>query len=189
MILLADYLVPAVWLIGLVYWIAAARGAKKTRLAAPAPQQIPHHLLGLLSGLLFCVPFRGTFLHRFLIPRSDGSAVIGLAVLVAGMGFAFWARASLGRNWSAVVTLKEDHRLIRTGPYAIVRHPIYTGLLTAVLGSAVALGRVHHFVALALVFAAYWRKSRIEERWLAQEFSAEYETYRREVPALIPFLF
>jgi len=187
---LADYLVPAVWLVGLVYWIAAAAGGtKKTRFVAPGWEQVPHHILSASAGVLLLVRFRSWPLGAAVLPRTAATAAAGLAILALGTGFACWARATLGRNWSAIVTLKEGHRLIRTGPYALARHPIYTGLIASVLGTAVTYGRVQHFVGFVLFAAAYWRKSRLEERWLATEFGAEYAAYRREVRALVPFVF
>jgi protein-S-isoprenylcysteine O-methyltransferase Ste14 len=94
----------------------------------------------------------------------------------------------LGGNWSATVTVKESHALVRTGPYRFVRHPIYTGLLVALIGAAVARGDVQGFVADAIAFAAFWRKLRIEERWMQETFGDAYARYRVEVAALIPFV-
>jgi protein-S-isoprenylcysteine O-methyltransferase Ste14 len=111
-----------------------------------------------------------------------------LALTLAGAGFAIWARAYLGRNWSAIVTIKEDHRMVRSGPYALVRHPIYSGFLLALLGSALALGEVRGLVAVALAFLAWWFKSRLEEQFMEQRFGAEYAVYKRRVKALIPFV-
>lgn len=189
MIAISDKMVGTVWAVGLLYWIVLAFGAKRTKATAPAPQQTMHHALGLGAGILFCFHFRHTLLAWTLLPRTETTAVIGMAILIVGMSFTFWARAMLGRNWSARVTIKEDHRLIRRGPYALVRHPIYTGLLTSVLGSAIVFGRLHHFLAFGLITVAYWHKSRVEERMLTREFGAEYEQYRREVRALVPYVF
>ena len=94
----------------------------------------------------------------------------------------------LGRNWSGVVTVKQDHELIRSGPYRYVRHPIYTGLLIAFAGSAIARGEWRGILALAIVFAALWRKLRLEERWMIETFGDAYLRYRAEVRALIPFV-
>jgi len=114
--------------------------------------------------------------------------LVGVLVLAGGLAFTVWARVILGRNWSGTVTLKEGHELIRSGPYRFVRHPIYTGLLVAFAGSAIARGEWRGLVALAIAFAALWRKLKLEERWLGETFGDAYERYRAEVPALIPFL-
>jgi protein-S-isoprenylcysteine O-methyltransferase Ste14 len=114
--------------------------------------------------------------------------VIGLALTILGLGFAVWARVHLGRFWSGMVTLKKDHELIRSGPYAIVRHPIYTGLLTAAAGTALARGTLAALMALGLIGVACWLKIRAEEKLLTNHFGDTYREYRRQVAALIPFM-
>jgi protein-S-isoprenylcysteine O-methyltransferase Ste14 len=109
-------------------------------------------------------------------------------MLALGLGFAVWARVHLGRNWSNTVTLKRDHDLVRGGPYRLARHPIYTGALVAVLGTAIARGEWRGLLASAIVFAALWRKLGIEEKLLEEVFGDKYRSYRREVRALIPFV-
>jgi protein-S-isoprenylcysteine O-methyltransferase Ste14 len=94
----------------------------------------------------------------------------------------------LGRNWSATVTVKQDHELIRTGPYAIVRHPIYTGVLFGFIGTALAVGQWRGVLAVVIVFVSFWRKLRIEERWMSETFGEQYRLYRAHTRALIPFL-
>jgi protein-S-isoprenylcysteine O-methyltransferase Ste14 len=184
----AEKLIIAIWLVGLVFWIVASFGVKRTKFAAPRAQQALHHLMSLGAFVLMVWPVSHVgFLGHQLLPRTDAIAVIGVAVLAAGMAFTLWARVCLGRNWSAMVTIKEDHRLIRVGPYALTRHPIYTGLIASMAGTGLALGETRHVLAAGLFAVAYWRKSRIEERWLLQEFGAEYQRYQKEVPALIPF--
>ena len=99
-----------------------------------------------------------------------------------------WARVHLGRNWSGIVTVKEGHELITGGPYAIVRHPIYTGLLLAFIGSALARGEWRGVLAVAVVLAALWRKLGLEERWMREQFGSAYQAYSQRVAALVPFL-
>jgi protein-S-isoprenylcysteine O-methyltransferase Ste14 len=186
---IGDNLIAGIWLAGLAVWIAAAFRVKRAKRVAPTWQQAGHHLLSVAAFGLFTVPAWHTgLLTRRLLPRNDSTMALGVGVLALGMAFAVWARVRLGRNWSGMVTVKEDHRLIRTGPYALVRHPIYTGLITAVFGTAIALGRVCHGLAVVSFFLAYWLKSRLEERWMLQEFGDEYQRYRNEVRALIPFV-
>jgi protein-S-isoprenylcysteine O-methyltransferase Ste14 len=112
----------------------------------------------------------------------------GAAVTIAGLLFAVWARVYLGRNWSRSVTIKEDHELITTGPYALARHPIYTGILTGLLGTAIALSQVRGFIAFALFFFAFWIKLRMEEQWMRSQFGETYVTYAHQTAALVPFL-
>ena len=94
----------------------------------------------------------------------------------------------LGSNWSSSVTIKRGHELITGGPYSLVRHPIYTGLLTGFLGAAIAIARVSGLVAFALVFALFWFKLRLEERWMRIQFGEVYAQYAQRVPALVPLL-
>ena len=110
-----------------------------------------------------------------------------MALIAAGLAFAVWARAHLGRNWSGAVTVKQGHELVRSGPYAYLRHPIYAGLLAAVLGTALASGTVHAALAFAIIAAALLWKVRTEEAFMRATFPGEYERYRAAVPALIPF--
>ena len=114
---------------------------------------------------------------------------IGACIVVAGLAFTVWARIHLGRNWSGTVTLKYGHELVRSGPYRIVRHPIYTGLLVAFAGSAIARGEWRGIVAVFIAFAALWRKLRLEERWMVETFGNEYLEYRAGVAALILFVY
>jgi protein-S-isoprenylcysteine O-methyltransferase Ste14 len=123
-----------------------------------------------------------------LVPSSPAIGWSGAALVAAGLAFAVWARIHLGANWSGIVTVKRGHELVTSGPYALVRHPIYTGLVLAFAGSAIALGEARGVLAVALVVASLWRKLRLEERWMAEQFGAEYERYRDRVRALVPFV-
>ena len=113
---------------------------------------------------------------------------IASALVAIGLGFAAWARVRLGANWSAEVTVKQNHELVRSGPYALVRHPIYTGVLFALIGTALSVDKWRALVGLALIAAGFLRKIVIEERFMQAEFGEAYEHYRAEVPALIPFV-
>jgi protein-S-isoprenylcysteine O-methyltransferase Ste14 len=111
---------------------------------------------------------------------------VGFVLVALGLAFAVAARVWLGDNWSSVVTVKQEHELIRTGPYRWVRHPIYSGLLAALLGSVVTLGEVRGLIALALFLVAILRRVALEERLLEEEFGGAYRQYRHEVPPLVP---
>ena len=114
--------------------------------------------------------------------------MFGAVLVAAGLGFSIWARRHLGRNWSVSVVVKEDHTLVRSGPYARVRHPIYTGILLALVGTVVAIGEWRGLAALALALLAFAWKSRAEEERMRETFP-EYEQYRRETASLIPFVY
>jgi len=179
----------ALWTAWLVIWTVAARGAARPEWRESRLQRLSHGLpLAAAFILLSADPARFGRLSARWLPESAVVAWIGVLVTAAGLGFAVWARAVLGRNWSAEVQLKEGHRLIRVGPYALARHPIYTGMLGGFLGAAVALGEIRGLLALAVAFAAFLFKSRREEAALATRFDAEYARYRREVKALIPYV-
>jgi protein-S-isoprenylcysteine O-methyltransferase Ste14 len=185
---LYRHLITWPWLAWALYWAASSLTTKRTRRReSPASRVV--HVLPLLIGALLLgwrnVPW--PWLALRLWPRAALPYFAGMALLYAGLAFAVWARLHLGRNWSGTVTVKEDHELIRTGPYAWVRHPIYTGLITAVLGTALASGTVRAALAFVIVTAALLRKLRIEEAFMGETFPAEYAGYRATVPALVPF--
>jgi protein-S-isoprenylcysteine O-methyltransferase Ste14 len=127
-------------------------------------------------------------LNLRLVPSGAAATILGYSLMLAGMLFAVWARVFLGGNWSASVTLKQDHTLVRSGPYRIVRHPIYTGLLVALLGTAIAVGELRGFLGLLLAAMAWKIKSTTEEAFMVQQFGEQYTRYRREVKALVPYL-
>jgi protein-S-isoprenylcysteine O-methyltransferase Ste14 len=128
----------------------------------------------------------GEWLAGRLWPRSLTAYWIGLALLCAGLAFAVWARVELGRNWSGAVTVKEGHELIRSGPYAYVRHPIYSGLIAALIGTAVTVGTERALLGVLIIVIAFVRKLRTEERFMRETFPGEYERYSAAVPALVP---
>jgi protein-S-isoprenylcysteine O-methyltransferase Ste14 len=119
-------------------------------------------------------------------PLPVSWAMVGLTFV--GFAFAWWARIHLGRLWSGRITRKEGHHVVDTGPYALVRHPIYTGILLSGIATAVALGAVHAYIGAFLLIVGYWMKARIEENWLREQLGpADYDAYRKRVPMLVPF--
>ena len=109
--------------------------------------------------------------------------------MVAGLLFAVWGREHLGSNWSRSVTIKQGHELITTGPYAVVRHPIYTGILAGLLGTAIALSELRGFVGFVLIFLILWLKLGMEEQWMRSQFGETYTAYAHRTAALVPYLF
>ena len=186
--LLYRRLILLLWFAWALYWIASAVGTKATRRRESLGSRLAHIVPLAIGGLLLA--WRDTpwsWLGARLWPRSLAVYWIGVALLALGLAFAVWARVHLGGNWSGTVTVKEGHELVRTGPYAYVRHPIYTGLLTAVLGTAVASGTVRALIGVVIIAASLLRKLRTEEAFMRETFPAEYERYSAEVAALIPF--
>jgi len=123
-----------------------------------------------------------------LVPASPLVSYIGFGLTLLGIFFMVWARLFIGRNWSSWVTVKQDHRLICTGPYSIVRHPIYSGMLLGLFGTAIVTGELRCLIGLALAVIGLRQKSLIEEHFMTEQFGAEYDGYKRDVKALIPFV-
>ena len=129
------------------------------------------------------------FLGFQLIPVSRFSGFLGAGICTAGVAFCFWARRTLGGNWSGTVTLKKDHELIQTGPYLLARHPMYTGILTGLLGVALTVGQVGNFLGVTLLTFAMIRKMGMEETYLHSHFGRDYVVYAKKVKRLIPFFY
>ena len=183
------WLIAALWIAWEVYWIVSARGTKRTTSSEAFLSRLPVVVgLALSIFLLFASPWLGGLLGRDLPSHDDLGYFLGLLVALCGCGFAFWARHTLGRNWSGRVTIKEDHELVTGGPYRWVRHPIYTGGILIVTGSALALGKAGGLVSVAIMIAIFLHKIRLEERVLGGYFGSKYADYRRSTKALIPLI-
>jgi protein-S-isoprenylcysteine O-methyltransferase Ste14 len=184
-------LIPALWLAWLIYWRISASGVKAVQ-RRESPASRAAHIVPLVIGAILLwmrdIPGGGILFERFL-PRSYTTYWTGTALLILGLAFSVWARIHLGRNWSGTVTVKQEHELVRGRPYARVRHPIYTGLLLAFIGTAIARGEWRGVLAVLIIFAALWRKLRLEERYMIETFGDEYRRYRERSAALIPFIF
>ena len=186
---LYRYLFPAMWLSWAAYWWIASRNVKSTLRHESLASRLLHIAPLVLAVLLLSVPsVRVPVLGERFLPLATWPCGVGATLTAAGLLLSVWARRYLGTNWSATVTIKEGHELISRGPYAVVRHPIYTGLLLAFAGSALAIGEWRGVLAVALASLALWRKLRLEERWMHQQFGETYQVYCRRVPALIPFV-
>ena len=184
-----SWFIPALWLAWALYWAAAARGVKQAARREPLWSRAAHIGPLLAAAALLCAPrLPWALLHERLPFARDAAAWLGAVIASLGLALTVWARVHLGRNWSGTVTVKQGHELVRTGPYAWVRHPIYTGLLLMLLGTALALGEWRGVLALLIAFAALWRKLKLEERWMRETFGEAYDDYRRGVKALLPGL-
>lgn len=176
----------ALWILFIGYWSAAASKTAQTKSSESASSRQLHQLL--MYGSLALAFFRLPGLGQRWLPAASYIVLLGLAIHVGSIMLAVWARRHLGRNWSGAITAKVDHQLIRTGPYRLIRHPIYTAMLGMYLGTAVVSGELHGLLAVVIMVAAYWRKIRLEEQNLRSIFGAEYDDYRRKSWALIPGL-
>ncbi len=180
---------PVVWIAFFLYWQIKAANTKTTQRLEPAASRILRVFIQLIAiGLLSIPRIPLPWLYLQLWPVGLLPFWLGAAVTIAGLLFAVWARVHLGRNWSRSVTIKQDHELINTGPYAVVRHPIYTGILTGLLGTAIAISQVRGFIAFVLFFLAFWIKLRMEEQWMRSQFGEAYAAYARKTAALVPYL-
>jgi protein-S-isoprenylcysteine O-methyltransferase Ste14 len=175
------------WIIWFVSWWLAASWSSRTASRVSHVQQLPYRLITLAGFVLLFNTRRYHGVLRFwTLPMDARWAMVGLCLL--GFAFAWWARLHLGKLWSAFVTRKADHHIIDTGPYGIVRHPIYTGILLAACAVAILKGTAYAIAGVFLAILGFWIKARLEERFLREELGAEvYDSYRRRVPMLIPF--
>ncbi len=185
----AARFVAVCWAIFFVYWAVAAFRVKRTiershgawwRIAAIVLVvwlvTRPRHEATWWSG------------SEVWVPPFAGRDVIGCIIVACGLAIALWARATLGGNWSGLVVFKEGHELVQRGPYRAVRHPIYSGMLLMILGTALVSGRAAAFIAFAVVFAGFYVKLRMEERLMTRHFPEQYASYRRRTKALIPYV-
>jgi protein-S-isoprenylcysteine O-methyltransferase Ste14 len=187
------------WILWAITWVAASLWANRTVKRPGIGREWIYRLITLAGFVLLLGGFVKTQGDRVVWARWPGvwgdaaypPAAIGwtmVALTVLGFLFAWWARLHLGRLWSGSITRKEGHHVVDTGPYAIVRHPIYTGILLSGIASAIAIAQVHAYLGALLLIIGYWLKARLEERWLREELGPQdYDAYRRRVPMLVPF--
>jgi protein-S-isoprenylcysteine O-methyltransferase Ste14 len=181
------------WVVFVVYWIVSARHLKPVKERQSRASRLA--LLAWPIGMIVLVNVicRNPSANRWMVdrlwPDSDAAVLLGDAVTLAGLIFACWARTILGGNWSSMVTFKEGHELIERGPYQFVRHPIYTGLLVMVVGTAIVGGRGAYLLGGAATFVALLAKLRQEEALMTRHFPDTYPAYKQRTKMLIPFLF
>ena len=177
------------WMVWLVGWMLASLTAAKSVVRQSGTGRLVHGLLVAAGAILIMGrhPWLGPLLRQ-VYPARAWIGWTGVVLCAAGLGFAVWARVEIGRFWSGTVALKAQHALIRGGPYAITRHPIYSGLLLALVGTALTRDSRAALLGLPFVFAGLFVKLKQEERLLLDRFGPEYEKYRAEVPALVPHI-
>lgn len=178
-----------VWVLWVVSWLVAAIWSDPATKRPAFQAEWLYRILTLAGGFLLFAHFGQFDAGRFRL--WDVSPSIGwvlVAVAVLGFAFTWWARLYLGRLWSSSITKKADHYVVDTGPYAIVRHPIYTGIIAAVVATAVLKGAPTGIVGAILMTFGFWIKAKLEEQFLREQLGPDaYDSYRRRTPMLIPF--
>ena len=190
MISASLWLLRASWIITGLIWLFASVFSKPTAKTSSPQARLLYLALAVAGG--FCIGDKklhwGWLGTRFL-PFSPIVLLAGAALTAAGCLFALWARAALGSNWSGGPAVKQDHVLIQKGPYALTRHPIYTGFLTAVLGTTLAVARYRAILGFLLVLVSLLIKTGQEEKLMTESFPNDYPQYRSRVRALVPWVF
>lgn len=177
------------WYLFAAYWLISCLKVKRTKASEKSVDRfVTLIVVAIAFELLFGNWLTVGPLRQRFVPRDVWIAWAGIALTWVGTAVAMWARYCIGEYWSARVTLKEGHQLIRSGPYAYVRHPIYTGMLLGCIGAALVLGEWRGILAVVLLLAAHARKALREESFLTQEFGEEYSAYRRSTGFLFPHL-
>jgi protein-S-isoprenylcysteine O-methyltransferase Ste14 len=183
-----SLVLETIWIVWLISWVAASFWSNRARTRA-ATLETWRYRAAMIAGGILLVPVTGPLLEEKPIWEINRAGMYALAaVMLAGLALTWWARIYLGPLWSSTITRKEDHRIIDTGPYAFVRHPIYSGLMIALVATAAAEGTLTALFGAALIILGVWLKARTEERFLLTELGPEiYGAYCRRVPMLIPF--
>ena len=166
------------WIAFTSYWSAAAKNAAPTQSSESAASRRTHvRLLNTAFVFLFFLPF--SVLGRRFVPDTPWLVALGLGMQIGAGVLGVSARRHLGRNWSGAITVAQDHQLVTSGPYRVLRHPIYVAMIGMFAGSAIAIGKWHALIAVALIIAAYTRKIPLEEQSLRRVFGPAYDDYRR----------
>ena len=185
-----DLVVAAAWLAWWLSWLAAALWSDRAASRPPLRRELAYRAFAIAGVLLLFGPYRHDVRSELILWRTP-PAVAWAMVAVAGAGFAFtwWARIHLGRLWSSSVGRKAEHHVVDSGPYGLVRHPIYTGITLSTVATAVLRGTAAGWVGMALMTVGWVVKARLEEEFLRDQLGREaYDDYARRVPMLIPFL-
>ena len=175
------------WILLGLYWLVSALKRKRTKKREAWYERLRYFIPLVGAFMLISRPEARTgWLGTRFVPFSTAVEWFGVSLTAVGVAVAFWARWHLGANWSGVVTLKEGHELVRTGPYRAMRHPIYTGMLLALLGTALGIGEMRGLIAFAVAWLSFYWKARREESFLAQEFGGRFEEHARHTGMFLP---
>jgi protein-S-isoprenylcysteine O-methyltransferase Ste14 len=185
----AIHVISDCWAVFAVVWLFAACMTKPSVYRESTTQRLRYIAILFFGCFLMFQGHRlGYPLGVRVIPQSDAVGLASAILCVTGLIFCLWARATLGRNWSGTITLKEAHELIVRGPYRLVRHPIYTGLLAMIIATVAVTGHLAGMIGGGLAFVSFWIKLRDEEAVMLQQFPDEYSAYRQRVKRIIPFI-
>jgi protein-S-isoprenylcysteine O-methyltransferase Ste14 len=182
-------IISSLWMVFAVVWIFGWLRTKPTQERQPLQQRLLYGI-PVFIGCYLMLSDRvslGWWTSRAL-PRTAAIQATAILLTAAGIALAIWARFYIGQNWSGTVTIKVGHTLIRTGPYRWVRHPIYSGILLAMIGTALAHGKPISVLAIVLFWFGFRFKSRLEEQFMRKTFGQEYDEYARSTGALVPKL-
>lgn len=178
-----------IWIVFGCFWLLAAFAQKRSvRRQSAGSRVLQLAIIALAVAPFYSDRVQLGFLGENFVRTVTPIQNFGILLLLIGLGFAVWARFVLGTNWSGTVTVKENHVLITRGPYAYVRHPIYTGILVGLLGTAFVGGTYASLFAVAMAALSLWLKLRIEERFMRETFGDQYTTYSKRVKALVPYV-
>jgi protein-S-isoprenylcysteine O-methyltransferase Ste14 len=186
---LAKNIISASWGIFFVVWVLAALFTKRTVYHESGGRRLRYIIPIVFGSYLVFRGYRfGPPFNIHLVSQSDAVLDAAAILCLCGLGYCLWARVVLGRNWSGTVTLKEDHELIVRGPYRLVRHPIYTGLLAMLIATWMEQAHIAGMTGLVLIFISLWIKSNYEEEVMRKQFPEQYAAYGERVKRIIPFI-
>jgi protein-S-isoprenylcysteine O-methyltransferase Ste14 len=171
------------WAAFWLYWLVAAFSMKRGRV--PWSRELGIRVVIVVLGVLL---IHSGVLRHHAVNTDPWRTVLGLLLFALGLGFAIWARVHIGRNWGTPMTQKEDPELVTSGPYRLVRHPIYTGILVAGAGTAVALSWLW-LIAVILAGVYFVYAATVEERYMTEQFPDTYPAYKAATKMLLPFVF
>jgi protein-S-isoprenylcysteine O-methyltransferase Ste14 len=178
------------WIIVGSIWLAAAGNKKPIIRRQPSPNRIFTFILLALGFAMNAGSWcKVGWLGMRFAPDTQSMLLVGFSLTIAGASFAVWARLVLGGNWSGRPSLMAGHELVTSGPYSLARHPIYTGLLLATVGTALALGEWRNIIGAVFVLLGFLFKIREEELIMMEAFPETYHAYRKRVRALVPGVF
>jgi len=181
--------IKVVWAVVLIYWVWSSRKIKSSAKIESILKRAIQYWLPLVIGALLLGPgewFDHNIIRGQFVPHSYLVESVGLSICIWGALISIWSRLLLGKNWSLAIQLKQDHELIQKGPYSKVRHPIYSGFTLLFLGNAIMVGDWRGLIAVAIVFASFYFKSKKEEQWLTEHFGDQYAKYQKSTRMLIP---
>jgi protein-S-isoprenylcysteine O-methyltransferase Ste14 len=182
-------LLSMIWLGWISSWIVASFWSGRTKVAVPSFESLTYRLPILFGAIFLMPPVERLLGVTQLYNVGNSGTYLVAAIVVLGLSFTWWARIHLGRFWSNAITHKEDHRIIDTGPYGVVRHPIYTGQIVGLLATGIAIGNWAAMLGVVLISLGECLKARMEERFLSVELGVDaYGSYCRRVPMIVPFL-